>query len=430
MNEKRPLPRGTLTTLSVAGVCIACILFFTNLGVFSNAISAFLRISASLIYGFVFAFLLNPFVKFIDRLLLPALLRHGRHERGARRFSRVVGILFAFAIAFMLIYGFVALAVPQIADSITGIANNMPMYYKSAENWVLNILEDNPSIKTYADNAMQNGYNYLENWVNNNLLADVQKLVVTVTNSVYQVVREVACMVIGIIVSVYVLLSKDKFLAQTKKIIAAIWKPERADHIMEIGRRCNRIFNGFIIGKLLDSLIIGILCYIGNLILRLPYAVLVATIVGVTNVIPYFGPIIGAVPSALLILLVDPLKSFYFIIFVFVLQQFDGNVLGPKILSGNVGISGFWVLVSITIGSGLFGFWGMILGVPVFAVIYMLVSDAVTRGVRKKGLSVRTADYFGIRSVGELPPLEEPEKKEPAAAAAASGAPQPGERKE
>jgi len=426
MHEKREFPRGSLTILSIACVCIACILFFTNLGVFSSAVSAFLHIAASLIYGFVFAFLLNPFVKFIDKLLVPALLRHGRRERGARRFSRVVGILFAFAIAFALVYGFIAMVVPQIVASVTGIVNNMPMYYKSVENWVLNILEDNPDIKSYADNVMQKGYDYLENWVNNNLLADVQKLVVTVTTSVFSVVREIVCMVIGIIVSVYVLLSKDKFLAQTKKIIAAVWKPARADHIMDLGRRCNRIFNGFIIGKLLDSLIIGILCYIGNLILRLPYAVLVATIVGVTNVIPYFGPIIGAVPSALLILLVDPLKAFYFIIFVFVLQQFDGNVLGPRILSDNVGISGFWVLVSITIGSGLFGFWGMILGVPVFAVIYMLVSDAVSRGVRKKGFSDRTGDYFGIRTVEELPPLEEPKKEEPVAAAAVSGAPQPG----
>ncbi|MBD9198574.1 MAG: AI-2E family transporter, partial [Clostridiales bacterium] len=159
---------------------------------------------------------------------------------------------------------------------------------------------------------------------------------------------------------------------------------------------------GFVIGKIIDSLIIGFLCYFGMLILRLPYPVLVATVVGVTNVIPFFGPIIGAVPCGFLILLVNPLQCFYFVIFVICLQQLDGNVIGPKILGNTIGISGFWVLVSITVAAGLFGFAGMLLGVPVFAIIYMLISDSVNLLLKKKGDTTATDAYYAIERVSDL----------------------------
>ena len=179
-------------------------------------------------------------------------------------------------------------------------------------------------------------------------------------------------------------------------------KKPAADHILHLGRETNKIFNGFVIGKIIDSAIIGVICYIGMLILKLPYPALVATIVGVTNVIPFFGPIIGAVPSGLLILLVNPLQAFYFVIFVICLQQLDGNVIGPKILGNTVGISGFWVLISITVAASLFGFAGMLLGVPVFAVIYMLISDAVNLALSRKGRTTVTDAYGPIQEVSDL----------------------------
>ena len=163
------------------------------------------------------------------------------------------------------------------------------------------------------------------------------------------------------------------------------------------------MFNGFVIGKIVDSAIIGILCYIGILILKMPYPALIATVIGVTNVIPFFGPIIGLVPCAFLILLVNPLQAFYFVIFILVLQQVDGNVIGPKILGNTVGISGFWVLASITIAASLFGFTGMILGVPVFAIIYLLISDSVNNKLRKKNLTTDTTAYCSISEVADLP---------------------------
>ena len=398
-----------LRIIAAALCTLVLLLVFVNISAFSGVVGALLRILSSVLYGFFFAYLLNPFVKFVDRLLLPVLLRRSG-GKAARRISRVTGILFAFVVASFLIYLLVEMIVPQLGRSIRQIVDRLPSYYSSVEKWVLGILEDNPNIKEYANLILENGYIHLEDFIRNDLMGRLQQIVVSVTTSAYSVIREVVNMVIGLVVAVYVLLSKDKFLAQSKKITVAVFSEETADRMMEHARQIDRIFNGFIIGKLIDSLIIGILCYIGVSILKMPYAVLVSTIVGITNIIPYFGPILGTIPCALLILLGDPLKCLYFIIFVLILQQIDGNIIGPRILGGNVGISGFWILVSITVGGGMFGFIGMLLGVPVFAVIYMLISDWVDRRLSARGKTVRTDDYFSIRSVGDL---KQPEPQEP-----------------
>ncbi len=407
--------RRLLKGILIALVVLIFILVFTNLGAFSGAVSGLMQVFSSILYGFLFAYLLNPLVNFVDKRLCPFLQKRWKGRR-VKGFSRLVGMLFAFAVAALLIYAIVNMIVPQVAESIMSIGGKMESYYRSVETWVLNILEDNPEFKAYADRALEKIFEFLDNFVENELLGSAQKIVVQVTASAYAVVREVINMVIGVVVAIYVLFSKDKFLAQAKKILVAAFEPETTDRLMEHGRQIDRIFNGFIIGKLIDSLIIGILCYIGISILRMPYTVLVATIVGLTNIIPYFGPILGAVPCAVLILLEDPLKCFYFVIFILVLQQIDGNIIGPRILGSNLGISSFWILVSISVGGGLFGFMGLLLGVPVFCVLYMLVSDAVNRRLRRKGMRTDTDAYFAIQSVDDLS-YHEPPAPPPAAEA-------------
>lgn len=191
-------------------------------------------------------------------------------------------------------------------------------------------------------------------------------------------------------------------MAQTKKIIVALMKRSKADRLFEVCSHSNRMFSGFIGGKIIDSAIIGVLCYIGCSIMKTPYALLVSTIVGITNVIPFFGPFIGAVPSILLILIVDPMKALYFGIFVFVLQQLDGNFIGPRILGDSVGLPSFWILVSITVFGGIFGFIGMLLGVPVFAVIYMLVREFVERKLKEKGAPIPTSYYYHMSRTNDL----------------------------
>ncbi len=392
-----------LRSIAISLVLIVVILVFTNLSAFSGLVKLLLRVMSSIFYGFLFAYLLNPLVNMVDKRLGPFLCRHWKRQTAARRLSRVVGMFFAYAVASFLIYLMVHTVVPRVGQSISEIVSSFPGYYRSAEAWVLDLLED-PEIRRVADMVLERAYTFLDDFINTDLLGTAQELIVSLTSSVYAFVREIINMVIGIVVSLYVLLSKDKFLAQSKKLLVALCEPETADRYMEHGRKINRIFNGFIIGKIIDSIIIGILCYIGVSILKMPYPELLAIIVGVTNVIPYFGPIIGAVPCALLVLLVDPLKCLYFIIFAVVLQQIDGNIIGPRILGENVGISGFWILVSITVGGGLFGFIGMLLGVPVFAAIYMLIGDAVNRALSRQGHPIRTDDYRSIRHVADLAP--------------------------
>ena len=211
------------------------------------------------------------------------------------------------------------------------------------------------------------------------------------------ILNEVLNFLIGLIVSVYLLFSKEQYSAQCKKMTYAFLKTNHANMLLHLTKKSNEIFGGFIIGKIIDSAIIGVLCFIGLSLIKMPYTLLVSVIVGVTNVIPFFGPYIGAIPSAFLILLSDPKKGLYFIIFILVLQQIDGNVIGPKILGNSTGLSPFWVVFSILIGGGMFGFVGMIMGVPTFAVIYYIISMITSQRLERKNLPLTTVHY-GVKS--------------------------------
>ena len=410
-----------LTALVVIFISILLVVIFTNLPGFFTVLASIGKILSPLITGVVIAFLLNPLVNFVDCRLRP-LLQKKLKAQTAKNLSRTAGIVMALIVAGILVYGFFAMLLPQLYESVMSIVDNAGTYFNSIENWATNILEDNPEIQGYVDKGLEQLRGFIENWVKTTFLSDMSKLVTTVSTSVIAVVKSLTNFIIGLVASIYMLWSKDTFRAQTKKIMVATMRPSAADRLLALGRNAYRIFNGFIIGKLIDSAIIGVLCYIGCEILKMPFTALVATIVGITNIIPFFGPIIGAVPSAFLILLVDPLKAFYFVIFVIVLQQLDGNVIGPKILGNTVGISGFWVLASITIAASIFGFAGMLLGVPVFALIYVLISDGVNARLRKKQHSTVTEDYRDIQTVEDLvmPPHAPRVEPQPVGAAQAA----------
>ena len=389
-----------LTALVVIFISILLVVIFTNLPGFFSLLSAVGKILSPLVSGIVIAFLLNPIVNFVD--LRPLLEKRGLKASKAYKISRGVSLVFAFIFAAFIVYAFFSMLVPQLYESVMSIIDSAPEYYQSLEKWAVNVLEDNPEIRMYVERALDTVQSYVENWVKTSFLSDVQKILATLTTSVMAVVKSITNFIIGLVASIYILWSKDTFQAQAKKMVVAACKPEAANHLLDLGSSINRIFSGFIIGKIIDSAIIGVLCYICMALMKMPYTALIATIVGVTNVIPVFGPFIGAVPSALIILLVDPLQAFYFIIFIIVLQQVDGNVIGPKILGNTVGISGFWVLISITIAAGIFGFAGMLLGVPVFAVIYLIISDIVNSALRKKQKTTVTDEYYDIREVADL----------------------------
>lgn len=403
-----------LMILSIAAISIVLLAIVLNLPAVVKGVKTVLNVFSPVINGIVFAYLLNPLMNFMDRRLYPFLLKRKMQDPKAKKLSHAVSLVFALVLALLLIYEFFNMLLPQLVESVTGIVSNLSTYYADAEQWVLGFLDDNPDLRTQVDVLLSKFYDFLTNWINNDLLANINQVFTSVTTSVMSVVNVVLDLVIGFVAAIYMLWSRDTFLAQIKKLIVALFKERTADHLLDLGRRVNQVFSGFIIGKLVDSLIIGFLCYFGMLILHLPFPALISTIIGVTNIIPFFGPFIGAVPSAVLILLVDPLKCLYFILFVLALQQVDGNIIGPRILGNTIGISGFWVLVSITVAGGLFGFAGMVLGVPVFAVLYMLVSDLVSSRLQKKRRTTDTAAYYAIEHVEDLPAAEpeEPDSKE------------------
>lgn len=276
------------------------------------------------------------------------------------------------------------------------------------------IQKEQSPVGAIVENILNHASENIQNWIQTDLLRQMNVLMTNITTGAINVLSEVFNFLVGCIVSVYMLFGKETFAAQIKKMLYAGMQVERANMVLHITRKSNEIFGGFIIGKIIDSAIIGVLCFIGITILDMPYILLVSVIVGVTNVIPFFGPYIGAIPSTILIALADPLKGLYFLIFIIALQQLDGNVIGPKILGNSTGLSAFWVVFSILLGGGLFGFIGMIIGVPTFAVIYYIVKMVVEEKLKKKKLPPDTEHYGDVEYLeedGEFTYLEETKER-------------------
>ena len=308
-------------------------------------------------------------------------------------------VLYGCVIAYLLIILIVLITVllnmliPELYSSIRNMVLTLPKQVNDALDKINSIqLEDSTTV-AILKNALEEGTTMLTNWLRTDLMTQVNSLMSNLTVGIFNVISEVFNMLIGVIVSVYILYSKEIFARQCKKAVYALFRADRANMVLHITTKSNEIFGGFVIGKILDSAIIGLLCFIGLTILNMPYTMLVSVIVGVTNVIPFFGPYIGAIPSTILIALEDPMKGVYFLIFILVLQQFDGNILGPKILGNSTGLSAFWVVTSILLGGGLFGFVGMVMGVPTFAVIYYIVDMILDNKLKKKKLPVRSDSY-------------------------------------
>lgn len=384
-----------------------CILFFFvifRFTGFAGVWKKFFKSGESIIMGLVLAYLLNPVMKFISKHSERILRRCIKKEKKRKKLAKGIGVIGAIAFLIILLALLLAAIVPSIIDSVNTLVETM----SSSVSSFLKLLDNkeflDDDIADYLELGITNITDYLQDWAKNTLLPQAQTYVshiTTITSSVISVVKSLLNFVIGIIVAVYVMSIQDTLKGQCKKIIYAVMKPHNGNLLIEIVRESNRIFGGFITGKLLDSAIIGVICYIGCCILRMPYALLVSVIVGVTNVIPFFGPIIGAVPCLFLVVIQSPLHALYLLIFIIVLQQVDGNIIGPKILGDSTGLSSFWIMFAILIGGGMFGFMGMLLGVPVFGVIYYLVRRVINYRVRKKDLSDRTQDYILLDYVDE-----------------------------
>lgn len=392
--DKKYLYWGTTAFL----VIVLSIMFFLGLYRFNEVLGALgfiLDILMPFITGFVIAYLLLPIVEFFENKCFYPMMKRNRNPRLVK-LPRVIAIIVTLLLAFALVAGLLLMVIPQLINSIMGIAGNMNTYIANLENWVLDLVASNAQLENILEEQFDNISKFLTDWATNNLLPQMEHLITGVTSGVMGVVNTLVDIFIGLIVAIYVMFSKERFAAQSKKMTYAVFSIKTANGLVRITRRADKVFGSFIKGKLIDSTIIGLLCFIGMSAFRMPFALLISVIIGIFNIIPFFGPIIGAVPSALLILMADishPLTCVYFIIFIVVLQQFDGNVLGPKILGETTGLSAFWITFAIMVFSGLFGFVGMIIGVPTFTLIYSFVCDWSETRLKRQKLPVDTDDY-------------------------------------
>lgn len=385
-----------MTMFLVIMACVVLYFALLRLDSITNAASMVIDVLKPILYGMVIAYLLNPIVKQVDRILVPRLEKYMQKNR-AKKCSRGIGVILSLVFLFALITALCNMLIPELVKSIRDLIITLPGQLNNVVDWFNHLQASDTAMGILMRNALEEGTTTLQNWLRTDLMPQVNTIMSNLTVGVLNILNEVLNFLIGLIVSVYLLFSKEQYSAQCKKMTYAFLKTNHANMLLHLTKKSNEIFGGFIIGKIIDSAIIGVLCFIGLSLIKMPYTLLVSVIVGVTNVIPFFGPYIGAIPSAFLILLSDPKKGLYFIIFILVLQQIDGNVIGPKILGNSTGLSPFWVVFSILIGGGMFGFVGMIMGVPTFAVIYYIISMITSQRLERKNLPLTTVHY-GVKS--------------------------------
>ena len=372
-----------------------------------------------IIFGFAIAFLLSPVMTFFDDRLKDLILPHVKNKEGAKKKIRLVSSILAVMILIAALAVILRSVIPQMVDTVTYIYNNMEKQYFSVLDWAdevtsgrfareINQAREPKKVQSFIV-LVQDFFTEYMKWDGK------QDMVKQITSSVIGVGRYVASFLIGLVVAVYFMMDKEKYKSICKKMVFGLFPVKMANPIMDVMRKAKEIFYGFFVGKIIDSIIIGIICYISMLILGWPYPVLVSVIVGVTNIIPVFGPYIGAVPTVMIIFFTNPMQGIYFLIYIIVLQQIDGNIIGPKILGDSTGVDAFWVLFAIVVGGGLFGFMGMLLGVPVVALLYYILSKVFVYLARKRGLPIKTAVYENAKSIneetGELEFVQEEAKK-------------------
>lgn len=391
-----------LTAFLIVAACIVCYFAFLRFDYIADGFAKIMDLLRPIIYGIVIAYLLNPVMKFVEKYVSKVLSHVIKKENRLQKISRSIAIFASLIFALAIVSALFVMLIPELLKSLNDLFEKMPGQIQEFMDYLSELRKGDKQHQQLLEAALVQGSAALEEWAKTSLFSKDNILVTGITGittGVISIVGGVLDIIIGLIVSIYALFSKEDFLGQGRKIIYAVMSPKRANLTLHILRKSNSIFGGFIIGKIIDSAIIGVLCFIGVSLLNMPYALLVSVFVGVTNVIPYFGPFIGAIPTALLIMIVDPMKGLYFIIFVFLLQQLDGNIIGPTILGDSTGLSAFWVLFSILLFGGLFGVVGMIIGVPTFAVFYYIVKLFITQKLEEKKLPVETGYYNGTNYV-------------------------------
>lgn len=369
-------------------ICLALVLVCIRSNEIFAYIKQFFKVIAPVTWGIAIAYICNPVMKLLEKLFQKLFDRKKPHPK----LNRSLSIFITMLLLITIIVSLLALVTIQVRDSIMEIFYSIPTYIRQLEDLVVKLLGDYPEAVKVIETQLETIQPKLIEYANN-IIPTLGNISLKVKDGAIEFIVSMKDFIIGFIVAIYLLFSKETFTAQARKITYALFPKPLCKGILRTCAKANKTLSGFLSGKLLDSLIIGIICFSCMRIMNWEFVALISIIIGVTNIIPFFGPFFGAVPSALLLLMTNPKHVIPFIIFIIILQQFDGNILGPKILGDSTGLSPFWVMFAIFVGGGLFGFMGMLLGVPVFAVIYALASEFFAYLLKKKRLSHSTADY-------------------------------------
>ncbi len=377
-------------TISVYAFLVVCavILFYlaiSQLGSVMDKIHNIIGILKPFIMGFAIAYILDFVLRFYENKVFELSF----FKKFKIKSKRGIGLLFTYITAFIFVGLFIQFVLPQLINSIVGLVNDIPYYITNASKFI-NETISKLDIQEHYLVIINDKFNGLIDYViktSTNLLPMLGGLLTLVLSSIWNIV-------LGVIISIYLLIEKEKFFALSKKMTYAIFPKRIAEKTIELTHRSNDTFGKFLSGKILDSLIIGVLTFVILTIVKMPYTLLISVIIGITNIIPFFGPFIGAIPSVIIVLFVSPIKALWLIIIIFIIQQIDGNIIGPKILGDSIGISAFWILFSILVAGKFLGLVGMVIGVPLFAVVYSVIKEIVEDKLQKKGMETNTKDYM------------------------------------
>lgn len=386
---KRYLKIGiTGAAILASGILCAFVLF--KMPVIISVLKGITEILKPFLYGVVFAYLLAPLCNKIEEKLFQFF---PKAKAKARRFICFIAIVISLCVAIAVIWLIIMMIIPQVWDSVMKIIQMVPQKLIVVNNWIEHMLENQPELQAYFEEFSSQAESNIDSLLNVDTIQKVQSIINSLSVQLFGVLGVVKNIFLGLLISAYLLGSRKLFGAQAGLILHGVFSDKWAKIIEEEIRHTDKMFNGFLVGKIIDSAIIGLLCFAGTSIMGFEAPAFISVIIGITNIIPFFGPFIGAIPCGLLLLLENPMHCLYFIIFIFVLQQLDGNVIGPKILGNTTGVSSFWVLFAILLFGGMWGVVGMVIGVPLFAVIYDIIRKLVYRGLRKHKRESMITDY-------------------------------------
>ena len=378
----------TGAAILASGILCAFVLF--KMRIIIELLKGITGILKPFLYGAVIAYLLAPLCNKIEEKLFQTF---PKANRKAKRFICFIAIVISLCVALAIVWMVIMLIIPQVWDSVMKIIDMVPQKITILNNWIEHMLENQPELQAYFEEFANQAENHINSLLNVDTIQKVQSIINSLSVQVFGVLGVLKNISLGFLISAYLLGSRKLFGAQDGLILHGVFPDKWAGIIEEEIRYTDKMFNGFLVGKIIDSAIIGLLCFAGLSFMGFEAPAFIGVIIGITNIIPFFGPFIGAIPCGLLLLLENPMHCLYFIIFIFILQQLDGNVIGPKILGNTTGVSSFWVLFSILLFGGMWGVVGMIIGVPLFAVIYDIIRKLVYRGLRKHKRESMITDY-------------------------------------